>query len=275
MGKAVVIAPGFDPVSRSWATLVAEARETATREPFLAATLQSVILAQDGLVGALTQVLAAKLCDVNAPPPAVAALLRDNLGRSRTTMALTCRDLTAYFERDSACTNLLYPFLFYKGFHATQGYRVMHSLWQQGQTATAHWVQNRVSEVLGVDIHPGARIGSGLMIDHGTGIVIGETTIIEDDVSIMQNVTLGGTGKEGGDRHPVIRRGALISSGAKVLGRIEIGEGAKVGAGSVVLGPVPAHSTAVGVPAKIVGRPRDDLPSYTMQHDVTQDMTKR
>ena len=148
-------------------------------------------------------------------------------------------DLSAVFERDPACHSYVDAFLFYKGFHALESYRIAHWLWSEGRKAMALFLQSRISQLFAVDIHPAARIGRGIMLDHATGIVIGETAVVEDDVSIMQDVTLGGTGKESGDRHPKIRRGVLLSLGAKILGNIEVGEYSRVGAGSVVLKSVP------------------------------------
>ncbi|HBX3644233.1 TPA: serine O-acetyltransferase, partial [Klebsiella pneumoniae subsp. pneumoniae] len=153
------------------------------------------------------------------------------------------------------------------GFHALQAYRIGHWLWTQGRRALAIFLQNQVSVSFQVDIHPAAKIGRGIMLDHATGIVVGETAVIEDDVSILQSVTLGGTGKTSGDRHPKIREGVMIGAGAKILGNIEVGRGAKIGAGSVVLQPVPPHTTAAGVPARIVGKPESDKPAMDMdQH---------
>jgi serine O-acetyltransferase len=175
-------------------------------------------------------------------------------------------DLQAVSERDSACCSLVTPLLFFKGFHALQSYRIAHWLWQQGRNSLALFLQNRISSVFAVDIHPAARIGKGIMFDHATGIVIGETAVVEDNVSIMQSVTLGGTGKEAGDRHPKVRRGVLISAGAKILGNIEIGECAKVGAGSVVLKDVAPRTTVAGVPARVVGDSLCTQPSRDMDH---------
>ena len=175
-------------------------------------------------------------------------------------------DLLAVLDRDSATHQLYIPFLYYKGFHALQAHRVAHWLWNQGREALALFFQNRVSTEFGVDIHPAARLGQGIMLDHATGLVIGETARVGNKVSILQSVTLGGTGKEDGDRHPKIGDGVLISAGAKILGNIAVGTGAKVGAGSVVLEPVEAHTTVAGVPARVVGRPSSDTPALDMDH---------
>jgi len=177
-------------------------------------------------------------------------------------------DVAAVYERDPACTSYLQPLLFFKGFMALQASRIAHALWTRGRLPLAQFIQMRVSEVFGVDIHPGARIGKGIMIDHATSIVIGETAVVEDDVSMLHSVTLGGTGKEGGDRHPKIGRGVLIGAGAHILGNIRIGEQSRVGAGSVVLHDVPHCVTVAGVPAKIVGDAGCDHPSQSMNHRV-------
>ena len=156
-----------------------------------------------------------------------------------------------------------------KGVHALIGYRIAHWLWGEGRELLALYLQNRMSEAFGVDIHPAARIGRGILMDHATSIVIGETAVIEDDVSLLHEVTLGGTGKSSGDRHPKVRRGVLIGAGAKILGNVEIGEGAKVGAGSVVLKNVPPHCTVAGVPAIVVGKPCSENPAHDMNHEIT------
>jgi serine O-acetyltransferase len=175
-------------------------------------------------------------------------------------------DIRAVRDRDPAAQGFATPLLYFKGFHALQSYRVAHWLWTQGRRSLAWLFHARISEVFAADIHPGARIGKGVLFDHGTGLVIGETAVLEDNVSVLHEVTLGGTGKETGDRHPKVRRCVLIGAGAKILGNIEIGVGAKVGAGSVVLQPVPPHVTVAGVPARIVGRPREAEPALAMDH---------
>jgi serine O-acetyltransferase len=185
-------------------------------------------------------------------------------------LAAAAADLTAVKDRDPSNSEFLTPFLYFKGFLALQGQRVSHWLWHHGRIHLARHVQSRISEVLGVDIHPAARMGKGVMLDHGSGLVIGETAVVEDDVSILQNVTLGGTGKETGDRHPKIRRGALIGAGATILGNIEVGVGAKVGAGSVVVNAVAPFTSVVGVPARVVGRPHTALPGVTMNQSMPE-----
>jgi serine O-acetyltransferase len=173
-------------------------------------------------------------------------------------------DIKATRERDPACNSYSTPFLFYKGFQALQVYRIAHWLWSEQRHTLAFFLQNQMTNIFAVDIHPAATIGCGVMFDHATGLVIGETAVVEDDVSILHGVTLGGTGKDSGDRHPKVRRGVLIGANASIIGNIEIGEGAKVGAGSVVMKSVPPHVTVAGVPAVVVGKPHRDCPAYTM-----------
>ena len=180
-------------------------------------------------------------------------------------------DLSAVFDRDPACNSYLEPFLYFKGFQALQAYRVAHWLWSNGRRALALYVQSRTSEVYGVDIHPAARIGRGILIDHATSVVVGETAVIEDEVSLLHGVTLGGTGKETGDRHPKVRRGALIGANATILGNIEIGQCSRVGAGSVVLRDVPPNTTVAGVPAKVVGEAGCERPALAMDQRFWED----
>ncbi len=250
-----------------WGRIREETSRHANDEPILARFLHATILNHATLEDALSFHLANQL-----DSPAVSSLvLRDvMLGAFENDAAMREAvqvDLQAILDRDSACLELCIPFLYFKGFHALQTQRVSHWLWQQGREPLALFFQNRMSIVFGVDIHPAARMGRGIMLDHATGLVIGETAVVGNNVSILQSVTLGGTGKDEGDRHPKIGNGVLISAGAKILGNISVGEGAKVGAGSVVLEDVSAHTTVAGVPAKIVGRPASDQPSLEMRHD--------
>jgi len=177
-------------------------------------------------------------------------------------------DLMAIVKRDPAARGLAEPFLHYKGFHALEAYRVSHWLWVAGRQPLALYYQNRISEVFAVDIHPAAKIGKGIFVDHGTSLVIGETSLVGDNVSMLHEVTLGGTGNETGDRHPKVGNGVLIGAGAKILGNVRIGDGSKVGAGSVVLDDVPPHTTVVGVPAMAVGRPRTKAPALQMDQNI-------
>lgn len=257
--------PGNDPI---WDAIRKETAVEAANEPILASFLHATILNHDTMEAALSFHLANKLDS----PTASALLLREVIEEafsSNCSIPTSIRqDLAAIRERDSACGNYSTPFLYFKGFHALQSYRIAHCLWQHQRRELALFFQNRASVVFGVDIHPAADISSGIMLDHATGIVIGETAVVGSNVSIMQSVTLGGTGKESGDRHPKVGDGVLISAGAKVLGNITIGEGAMIGAGSVVLHDVPPHTTVVGVPAKAVGRPGCDQPALEMDHQL-------
>lgn len=250
-----------------WQTLRGEAQAVAAREPVLASYIHSVVLHHQSLAEAVSFHLANLLDSHTAPALLLREVCLDALRSDPVILQNLCRDIVACYERDAACDHYLMPLLYFKGFHALQSYRIAHWLWQQGRTMLALHFQNRMSEVFAVDIHPAAVIGGGIMIDHATGVVIGETAIVEDDVSMLHEVTLGGSGTARGcRRHPLIRRGVLLSTGAKVLGPVEIGEGAKIGGGSVVLTDVPAHSTAAGVPARVIGRPAAEQPALDMDH---------
>ncbi len=253
---------------RVWNALRDEAAEQARVEPMLGSFYHAIILNHDNLCSALSFHLANKLDSATVPALLIREIIEEALAQEPEILEAVCADIEATRDRDPAVNNCLTPFLYLKGFHALQSYRVAHRLWNQGRQSMALFLQNQISVVFGVDIHPAAQIGKGIMLDHATGIVIGETAVVEDDVSILQGVTLGGTGKECGDRHPKVRSGVLISAGAKVLGNIEIGEGAKIGAGSVVLRPVPPHTTVVGVPAKEVGGPLTGKPALDMNQAI-------
>lgn len=236
-----------------WSTIREEAKQQAAGEPILASFYHATILNHSSLEDALSFHLANKLESAAASAMQVREVVQLALNSDATIGQAMRADLTAIKDRDSACDNLSTPFLFFKGFHALQAHRVGHWLWNNHRKDMALFLQNRISSVFSVDLHPAARIGKGIMLDHATGIVVGETAVVEDNVSIMQSVTLGGTGKESGDRHPKIRAGVMIGPGAKILGNIEVGQGAKICAGSVVLKPVKAHTVVAGVPAKEVG----------------------
>lgn len=249
-----------------WAALRNEAEHTARTEPALASLVNAVILSNDNLGDALSYQLAHKLGDQELRAMSLRELAIQAY-RSAPELVVTAEaDLKAVYERDPACKGYVQPFLFFKGFQALQTQRIAHWLWGQGRETMAFYLQSRMSEIFQVDIHPATRIGSGVFIDHGTGIVIGETAVIGDDVSLLQGVTLGGTGAERGDRHPKIGRGVLLGAGAKVLGNIQIGDYAKIASGSVVLKSVPAHCTAAGVPARLINCPTGDEPARSMDH---------
>ena len=254
-----------DPI---WTRLDEEARLTVQTEPLLASYVYACILNHASLGSALSFILANKLSDEVMPAIAVRELFEAAYRESPEMILNAISDMQAVYDRDAATNSYLPILLFLKGYQSIQVHRLAHFLWNKGRKTLALFMQSRNSEVFGVDIHPACVMGKGIMFDHATGIVIGETTVIEDDVSIMQSVTLGGTGNETGNRHPKIRSGVLISTGAKVLGNIEVGTGAKIGAGSVVLNDVAPHTTVVGVPAHKVGKPCSDLPARTMNQNV-------
>ncbi|MDB5370215.1 MAG: serine O-acetyltransferase [Roseomonas sp.] len=252
---------GIDPV---WSRIRREAEEAARREPELAGFLHAALLQHETLESALASRVADRMDHSDLP----ATLLRRSLERvlaERPDYSLAVRaDIMAVVDRDPATRRALEPLLYYKGFHALVAHRLAHHLWSEGRHDFALWLQSRSSVVFQTDIHPAVRIGRGIFLDHATGLVVGETAVIEDDVSLLQGVTLGGTGKDGGDRHPKIRRGVLIGAGAKVLGNIEVGCCARIAAGSVVLKAVPSGSTVAGVPAKVVGQAGCAEPSRAM-----------
>ena len=254
------------PVDDLWQTIRGEVAQDAQEEPILASFLHMTVLRHKSLDDVLSFHLSSKLASPTMDARTLMELIGEALAADPQIAAATRADIRAAYERDPACRSYATPLLYFKGFHALQCYRITHWLWLQGRHALALFLQNRISETFAVDIHPAARIGCGILLDHGHGFVVGETAVIEDDVSILHNVTLGGTGKAEGDRHPKIRYGVLIGAGAKILGNIEVGSGAKIGAGSVVLEPVPPHTTVAGVPAKIVGMAESDVPSLSMDH---------
>lgn len=261
-------AVGSDTV---WRDIREDVSLEAAREPILASFLHSTVLNHQSLEDTLSFHLAAKLTSPSLSPMLIRDVIDEALADSASVRAAVREDLKAFRDRDPACNSYAEPLLYYKGFHALQSYRVAHWLWTQERHQLALLLQNRISEVFGVDIHPAARIGKGVFIDHGTGVVIGETAVVDDMVSMLHAVTLGGTGKESGDRHPKVHRGVLIGAGAKILGNVHVGEGAKVGAGSVVLAEVPPHCTVTGVPAKVVGCPDVDEPAVEMDHQIPED----
>ncbi len=254
--------------SEIWRKLRAEAEEVVQEEPLLASYVYACILNHKDLESSLSFILANKLSDDVMPVVTVRELFEEAYGASAEIIDCAASDILAVFERDPAVNTFLPVILYLKGFQAIQVHRLAHFLWQHRRKDLALFIQSRNSEVFGVDIHPACVMGKGIMFDHATGIVVGETSVIDDDVSILQQVTLGGTGNEQGDRHPKIRSGVLVAAGAKVLGNITIGEGAKVGAGSVVLKDVPPHTTVVGVPAKAVGTTGESAPAQTMDQSI-------
>ncbi|MEA5116453.1 MAG: serine O-acetyltransferase [Propionicimonas sp.] len=244
-----------------WARIRSEATAEAAAEPALASFLHTVILGHQHLEDALSFLLSSKLESSTVSALTLRELIDHALADDRSIGIAVREDLRAVLSRDPATRGYSQPLLYFKGFHALQSYRIAHYYWLQGRTAMALYLQSRISEAFAVDIHPGARIGKGIMFDHATSVVIGETAVVEDDFSMLHEVTLGGTGKVGGDRHPKIGRGVMIGAGAKVLGNIRVGEGARIGAGSVVLEDVPPYTTVAGVPARPVSYPVHGLPA--------------
>lgn len=247
-----------------WQTIRIEANQLVKSEPMLASYFHATILNHDDIGSAISYILANKLATDVMPAIDIREVIRQAHQASPSIIESAITDIMAVYLRDPATNYYANPLLYYKGFLALQAYRIAHWLWHQNRQALAIFLQSQIAIVFGVDIHPAAKIGCGVMFDHATGIVIGETAVVENDVSILQSVTLGGTGKENGDRHPKIREGVMIGANATVLGNIEIGKGAKIGAGSVVLNPVPEHTTVAGVPAKIVGCPECEKPALNM-----------
>lgn len=240
-------------VDSLWARLRVEAASAAAEEPILASFLNAAILRHDKFSDALAYRLASKMADAQLDMMLARDVAEEALAGDPTIVEKAAADMMAVDERDPASLSLLQPFLYFKGFHALQSHRVAHWLWTEGRQTLAFHLQSRVGERFGLDIHPAAKIGKGVMFDHATSVVIGETAVIGDDCSILHEVTLGGTGAAHQDRHPKIGRGVLIGAGARVLGNIKVGDGARIAAGSVVLEEVPAGCTVAGVPAKVVG----------------------
>ncbi|WP_457646698.1 serine O-acetyltransferase [Profundibacter sp.] len=250
-----------DPV---WEQICKEATRVVADEPLLGGLAHSSVLHHPTLERALAYRVSLKLASGEMSEQILREISDEAYAEAPELGQAARADLVAIRERDPACHRLLQPLLFFKGFQAVQAYRIGHWLWRNGRHDMAFFFQMRVSEMFGIDIHPAAQIGQGLMIDHAHSIVIGETAVVGNNVSMLHSVTLGGTGKEDGDRHPKIGNGVLIGAGAKVLGNIEVGNCSRIAAGSVVLHDVPARKTVAGVPAKIIGDSGCDQPSVTM-----------
>ena len=242
------------PTGGTWAAMRAQAEHDAASEPMLASRLHAAVLRHDSFDSALSIILARSLADEDVSAMLWREVAVDAYEAEPDLVTDALADAEAYLDRDPACRNALQPLLNFKGYRAIQCHRLAHRLWRQGRQALALAVQARVSVTFQVDIHPAAQLGRGLFFDHATATVIGETAVLGDNCSLLHSVTLGGTGKAHEDRHPKLGRGVLIGAGAKVLGNIEVGDGAKVAAGSVVLSPVEPFCTVAGVPAVPVGR---------------------
>ena len=268
MAETLTHITSVDPV---WDRITEEARDAVSDEPLMGGLVHACILHHKSIEKALSYRVAAKLAS-NEMSMVVLREIADQAYAEAPELVDAARaDLVAVFERDPACHRLLQPILYFKGYQAMQAYRIGHWLWQSGHRDLAYFFQMRISEIFGIDIHPAARIGKGIMIDHAHSIVIGETAVVGDNVSMLHSVTLGGTGKEEEDRHPKIEDGVLIGAGAKVLGNIRIGHCSRIAAGSVVLSEVPPCKTVAGIPAKIVGEAGCDQPSISMNHMLGKD----
>ena len=248
----------------AWDRIVDEAKSSLIKEPLLSSLVHSSILHHRNLEQALSYRVAYKLSTAEMPEQMLREISDEAMRGDGEISSCARADLVAVTERDPACNSFIQPLLFFKGFQAIQAYRVGHWLWKAGRKDMAYYFQSRISEVFNLDIHPAAVIGHGIMIDHAHSIVIGETAVVGNNVSMLHSVTLGGTGKQDDDRHPKIGDGVLIGAGAKVLGNIKVGYSSRIAAGSVVLHDVPPCKTVAGVPAKIVGSAGCDQPSVSM-----------
>lgn len=258
----------LDPV---WARVRREASAAVESEPALGGFMHLTILDHVRLEDAVIQRVADRLGNTTVLSAMIAQAFREAVTDDPEIGAAFRSDIVAFEDRDPACDRFIEPLLYFKGYHAIEAHRLAHWLWLHDRRDLALYLQSRSSEVFQVDINPGAKLGRGLFFDHATGIVIGETAVVEDDVSLLQNVTLGGTGKETGDRHPKIRHGVLIGAGSKILGNIEVGCCSRVAAGSVVLKPVPAGTTVAGVPARVIGEAGCSDPSHAMEQRLPED----
>jgi serine O-acetyltransferase len=251
----------LDPV---WSRIRAEAEEIVRREPELASFIYATVLHHDSLEAAVIHRLAERLDHGAVSGELIRQAYLDAVEDAPSISDAFRADVVATVDRDPATHRFIEPLLYFKGFHAIETHRLAHWLWGRNRRDFAYYLQSRASAVFQCDIHPAARIGRGIFLDHATGLVVGETALIEDDVSMLHDVTLGGTGKEAGDRHPKIRRGVMIGAGAKILGNIEVGHCARIAAGSVVVKPVPNNVTVAGVPAKVIGEAGCPEPARAM-----------
>jgi serine O-acetyltransferase len=258
---AIGTVESLDPI---WNRLRSEAEAVVADEPALAGFVYAYILNHGRLEDAVAHRVADRLDSAAFDGGIINRAFAEMAAADREYSLALRADLVAVYDRDPACSRFIEPVLYFKGFHAIQAHRLAHWLYNAGRRDFAYYMQSKASEVFQVDINPAVRMGKGIFIDHATGVVVGETAVIEDDVSILQNVTLGGTGKETGDRHPKIRRGVLIGAGAKILGNIEVGHCSRVAAGSVVLKGVPPNATVAGVPARVVGQAGCAEPARSM-----------
>lgn len=260
--------PNLRSIDPIWEGLRKEVEQIAHHEPELAGFAMETVLNHDRLEDAVIHRLVSRLDHGDISGELIRQAYEEAIEDDPSIGDAFRADIAAILDRDPACHRFVEPVFYFKGYHAVQTHRLSNWLMRQGRTDFAYYLQSRASQIFQIDIHPAVQMGKGIMLDHGHGIVMGETAIIEDDVSILHGVTLGGTGKEGGQRHPTIRSCVLIGAGAKILGNIEVGACSRVAAGSVVLKDVPPNSTVVGVPAKVVGRADCPEPSRSMNHMV-------
>jgi serine O-acetyltransferase len=256
-----------DPI---WSAVKIDAEEIVRGEPAMASFVYATVLNHDRLEDAVASRIAQRIGNHVVSGDLIRSTFGDALSDDPVLREAIRVDLAAVYDRDPACHRYIEPVLYFKGFHAIETHRLAHWLWRQGRRDFAYYLQSKASEVFQVDINPAVPMGKGIFLDHATGLVVGETAVIEDNVSVLQDVTLGGTGKEDGDRHPKIRQGVLIGAGAKILGNIEVGRCSKVAAGSVVLKPVPPNSTVAGVPAKVIGEAGCREPARSMDQMVAE-----
>ncbi len=260
----------LDAVDPVWARVRREAASVVEAEPSLGGFMHLTILDHLRLEDAVIQRVADRLGNTTVLSAMIAQAFREAVANDPGIAEAFRSDIVAFEDRDPACDRFIEPLLYFKGYHAIEAHRLAHWLWHHDRRDLALYLQSRSSEVFQVDINPGATLGRGLFFDHATGIVIGETAVVEDDVSLLQNVTLGGTGKETGDRHPKIRHGVMIGAGSKILGNIEVGCCSRVAAGSVVLKAVPAGTTVAGVPARVIGEAGCSDPSHSMDQRLAE-----
>jgi serine O-acetyltransferase len=257
-----------DPI---WAQIRSEAQSAMKAEPALGSFIFATVLSHEHLEAAVCHRLAQRLNHTDVDAGLISQTFQSVLEDDNSLGMIFRADLAAIYDRDPACTRYLDPLLYFKGFHALVTHRFAHALWKRGRRDFALYLQSQSSRFFGVDIHPAARFGQGIMLDHATGFVVGETAVVGDNCSFLHAVTLGGSGKETGDRHPKIADNVLIGAGAKVLGNIKVGTCSRIAAGSVVLSEVPPHVTVAGVPAKIVGSAGCSEPSRSMEQGWVDD----
>jgi len=262
--QATVFSP--DPL---WDRITQEAEDAVRREPLMGGFIHACVLHHRSLAKALSYRISAKLFSNEMPAVLLREIAEDAYGETPELLEIAQADLAAVVERDPACHRFIQPLLYFKGYQALQAHRLAHWLWLRERFDLAYFIQMRVSEIFGLDLHPAAQLGRGLLMDHAHALVIGETAVVGDNVSLLHDVTLGGTGKTGGDRHPKIGNGVMIGAGAKVLGNITIGHCCRIAAGSVVLNDIPPCKTVAGVPAKVVGEAGCAEPALEMDQLLT------